>query len=218
MPRDEFLESLSLNKFKEKIKPEGYGSLSTEAYRMDGKEDPIPSMSRLAELGVSICDYLYIDKNRAILIEDTRLGQQVRRLYDFDKENPEKESFKKLLLETNLQQTFEKFWSSHEIKHKADSLKTMLLEENQLKVYGALLVLCRLEKKYEKISQELHDKEFAFWLVINDEEDIKAIDDLISDLKKELKRSLKDKLEGSKLMRDVEILPLSEFKKKLSTN
>lgn len=177
---------LDLSKFKEKMCPAGnHQALDVFAYRMDGN-DKIKPMATYADLGTpSCCDYLYIDNNKTVLIEDTHLGKQIENFKLELKTFTEKELF----------------------------VKKLLKQENCLKVYGALLILCRLSEKHKNISKELKGKEFSFWFVINDEEDIKAMDNMeIVDF---LETALKGTLRGAKLVRETKVLFLSELRKKL---
>ena len=171
---------INLSLFKEKIKPEGKLSLNKSAYRMDGNPPEIERMAKYAELGTpSSCDYLYIKNKKAILIEDTHLGKQLK-IIQFatkDLENEQKEN-------------------------KLFRAKTILRQEYSLKVYGSLLILCRLSQKYKKVAEELQNVDcYDFFLVINDEDNIKAIDTeeikgILDFLKEKLLESLSGQLKG----------------------
>lgn len=184
---------LDLSKFKEKMCPAGnHQALDVFAYRMDGN-DKIKPMATYADLGTpSCCDYLYIDNNKTVLIEDTHLGKQIK-------------NFFKLELKPSTEEQREK------------EFKKLLRQENCLKVYGALLILCRLAEKHKHISKELKGKEFSFWFVINDEEDIKAMDNMevVDFLKKTFKTALGGTLSSAKLVRETKVLFLSELRKEL---
>ena len=192
---------INLSLFEEKIQLEGVSpALETWAYRMDGNpEKNTKPMAQYAELGSpSCCDYLYIKKNEAVLIEDTSLGKSIKKI------------------EVELKDL--------ESEHKDNKLfraKTILRQENCLKVYGALLILCRLAQQHEELAQELKPhKSYDFWLIINDEHDVKAIDNediqgIIDFLKQSLCKALAGSLVGAKLVKNVKILFADELKARL---
>ena len=195
--------SISLSLFEEKIQLEGLPSpLEVTAYRMDGSSENKPPMAKYAGLdSPSCCDYLYLKKNtrgKAILIEDTRMGKKLQRI--------------RLKLEDleNEQKT-----------NKIFRAKEILRQENCLKVYGTLLILCRLSKNrsHKTLAEELAKHKFYdFWLIINDEDDVKAIDNeeikgIIDFLKKKLRESLAGSLRGA--IKNVQILFADELTDKL---
>ena len=205
---------ISLSKFEEPIQFAGETKpLNICAFRMDGSkegEKKIPSMAEYANLGgISICDYLYIHEDKAILIEDTRLGWKLKDSIKAAAENilkvmDDNPAFKKISGETA--ERLKKFILQNEI--------ASTVNENLLKVYGSLLVLCRLERE-EKISLKLSNKSFEFWFVITDEEDIKAIEDSIPDLEKNLETALSGKLKGAKLAQKIQVLLKTQCEDKI---
>ncbi len=101
-----------------KVAGESLGDIH-QAYRMDGNS-PKPDMRRDAGLGTcNCCDYfMFAEDHIVVLIEETRLLEQVENLkiqYDYLEDN-DKEKF----------------------------VKKYIRQENKLKVYGSMLVLCRL--------------------------------------------------------------------------
>lgn len=184
-------ESISLSKFKENITINISGHneevLKTYAYRIDGQ----PSMAKDAGLGtLCCCDYLYINNNQeAVLIEDTNLGEKVREL------KAELKGLKNISSEEKI-------------------IKRNLKQENYLKVYGAFIILDYLKQKYKKISRELIGKSFSFWFIINDEHNIKAIDNM--NLVEYLKKCFAS-LIGTKLVKNTKVLLLKEFKEELQS-
>ena len=90
-----------------------------KAYRMDGTS-PNPDMRKRARLGsCNCCDYFIFGSDKGvILIEETRLGDQIKDL-------------------------MEKYEYLNSIDKQNHVIK-IILQENRLKVYGSLLVLCRL--------------------------------------------------------------------------
>ena len=109
--------------------------LQTKAYRMDGTK-PGKSMRAPARLGtISCCDYLYIgDGENFSLIEDTQMGKKIWAL-------------------------LEEYQSLHE-SSRLGYIKERIRRENSLKVYGSMLMLCRLCKN--------GPGRCTFWLVMND--------------------------------------------------
>ena len=183
-------ESAGLSPFKEKIRLAWEREPSDFfGYRMDGGENTEP-MARKAGLGNPFCcDYLYIGKNQP----DTAV----------------------LIEDTDLKKTINDL-----LKDKGKNSEIIierLRQENCLKVYGALLILCRLAQRSKKTADELKGKSFSFWLVINPQEDeilegnVHAIDEIIESLRKKMK----DSLGGAKLTGKTEIFPSAYLEQKL---
>ena len=212
-------DDLTLSDFKEKIQPAGCEeALDVEAYRMDTepKDTNIKNMGYYADLGTPYCcDYLYIKDNKAILIEDTQLAKHLKkektRFLKFNKEKQKKAQQMAIDLPGSTANDY------YDPKVEKERIKSFLLKENCLKVYGALLILCRLAQKHEKIANELKDKNFEFWFVINDEDDIKAIDNLDVEpfLREELKNSLAGGIGGTVLVKTTQIFLLTKFKEQI---
>ena len=189
---------IDLSLFKEKIKPEGKQPLNKSAYRMDGTESP--RMAECAGLGTpSSCDYLYIKGKNASLIEDTNLGEKLKTIQFKvkDLENKQKEN-------------------------KLFRAKTILMQKYNLKIYGSLLILCRLSQKHKLVTKELQNIDFYdFFLVINDEDNIKAIDTeeikgILDFLKEKLRESLTGQLKGgAQLINKVKVLFVEQLEENL---
>lgn len=160
-----------------------------QAYRMDGTS-PQPDMRRKADLGTcNCCDYFIFNKDNTIaLIEETKLMKQIRGLkdeYDY--------------LEVNDQTEF---------------ISKYIRDENKLKVYGSMLVLCRLADVCKNVNDIHQTKKYKFWLVasgMETEEDARLFDHL----KDRLLNDLQSVLTG-KILDGVEIIPSSVFTSKLS--
>ena len=196
--------NICLSLFKEKIQLEGMlSTLETSAYRMDGNtKNNLKPMAKYVKMGTpSCCDYLYIKNKKAVLIEDTRLGKKMQEI--------------KLKLKDLI---------SEQQENKLFRAKTILRQENSLKVYGSLLLLCRLSQKHQQVDEELKKiQSYNFWLVLTDEDDIKAIDNqeitnIIDFLKEKLSQSLEGPLQGSKLVKNVRILFPAELQNELQNN
>ena len=125
-----------------------------KAYRMDG-EAPRPDMRRKADLGpCNCCDYFIFSKedDSVVLIEETQLIRQIK----------------------HLKSKFNYLKDSDQIEF----IKRSIREENKLKVYGSMLVLCRLASVCKNLHQT---KKYKFWLIasgIESEEDTILIDNL----------------------------------------
>ena len=110
------------------------------AYRMDNG-DGMPDMRGDCDnlQGCSCCDYFMIWGDSIILIEDGYLGSKVGDLREecagIDKEREDK------------------------------YIITALRRENAVKVYGSLLMLCRLSMKCPHVKKMIYGKEHRFWIV-----------------------------------------------------
>lgn len=112
-----------------------------QAYRMDG-DPPDPEMRRMAGLGAcNCCDYFaFGSSNKVILIEETRLAKQIE----------------------DLMERFS-YLSSTDQK---DHVTKLILQENRLKAYGSLLVLCRLFCNKENGAAPISlETKYSYWLV-----------------------------------------------------
>ena len=206
MPKSKKSSSFDLSYFEETITLSDRKEIpNSSAYRMDGNTDKnIKNMASFADLGtLSCCDYLYFHSNtEAVLIEDTYFGVTLRKelsdMYSYTENiNNNKEPLRKYL--------------------RKKLIEILIKKDIHIKVYGAFIILCRLEKKYKEVANKLAGKNFLFWFIINDEGDIRAIDNLnILDL---LKNDFKQKLEGNlntaKLVKDTQIFLKRSFIKKL---
>ena len=163
-----------------------------EAYRMDGTS-PDPDMRKSAGLGTcNCCDYFtFGTKNCIILIEETRLGDRIK----------------------DLMRKYSYLNSTDQRNH----VTTLILEENRLKVYGSLLVLCRLfSKKANAVAASISsDAKYSFWLVASVKE---PADDVITmdHLRDRLSRQLRDVLTRA-VVDSVEVVPAEALAAKLSS-
>ena len=105
------------------------------AYKMDSN----PGMRKFARLGtVSCCDYLWVEEERVFLIEETELSKTIRSIED-------------------------EYVSLNKDKHlRRKFVNKRIMLENCLKVYGSMLVLCRLGEWPES-------KPLTFILLISEE-------------------------------------------------
>ena len=181
--------------FLEKIELAGCDEPLGEAYRMDGCA-PNPSMRDRAGLGtLACCDYLRADGENFILIEDTELGGtalQMEEEYDSLKGGGEQ---------------------------RRQFIRERIRRENCLKVYGSLLVLCRLKQWPTRC---------AFWLVISGDagqakvaRNLSPNGELEAEIASALKgesdkqSTVKGALMAAKLVDDVKVITADELRKML---
>ena len=160
-----------------------------QAYRMDGTS-PQPDMRRTAGLGTcNCCDYFIHGRNdTVVLIEETELMGQIKDL---------KSEYQYL-----------------KVDDQTDFVSKCIRDENKLKVYGSMLVLCHLATACRDVKKLLKAKKYRFWLVVSGmntaEEKI-----VFDNLKDRLSQELKSVLTG-KVLDDVEIIPSNALVSKLS--
>ncbi len=177
---------MPLSQFAEPIESIG-GSL--KAYRMDSTTE-VPDMRRAAGLGTcECCDYVTISKDNqgVVFIEETDLESTI---VDF------KEKYDYLSDEDQV-----------------DLLYDEVLKEHRLKLYGSMLVLCRLSCSQDEIKEFLPEDEFQFWLVTTTASSDSVI--LMDHLTDNLRGFLKSPL-TREMMDVVDIIPSTELAEKLS--
>lgn len=161
------------------------------AYRMDDTS-PGSNMRRTAGLGTCHCCDYFVSNHRAVfLIEETRLPDTVKQLrneYHYLDEH-----------------------------HQQEFISKYIRQENQLKVYGSMLVLSRLALESEDFKDILHTgnerKRYQFWLVVSgmDRTDAKTLfQNLQSGLLQELRSVL-----AKETVEAVEIIPFDRLAAKL---
>ena len=166
-------------------------SLDTEyrAYLMDGTS-PQPDMRKKAGLGTcNCCDYFVFSKNdTTTLIEETNLTKQIEGLKDE--------------------------YNYLEVDDQTEFIRKYIRDENKLKVYGSMLVLCRLSAMSDSLKELLEAKKYKFWLVVSGME-TKEATILFDHLKDRLRNDLNSVLTG-KILDGVEIMPSARFVSRLS--
>lgn len=174
----------SLDSFREKQNvSSGKGF---EAFRMDSIEDAegIPDMRTHVGLGsCNCCDYFLVQENKVVLVEETRLADTIK----------------------NIGKKYSYLAEHHRQKFTVDCVR----QENYLKVYGALLVLCRLAAKCREASSLMQDKKHDFYLVITGmetEEEKRMFDNLKDFLQIQLQSVL-----TPAVMYNVEVIPSREI-------
>lgn len=155
-------------------------------YKMDGR----PDMRRLAGLRTcSCCDFFVAGISSILFVEETDLLRFIR---------DSKDSVN--YLDNN---------------DKEDFVRKKILHENRSKVYGAMLVLCRLALYHSEVKSLIQDKTHVFWLVVSG--DISNEDKVYFDnLKIYLENSFKSEL-GSLAFSAVKVLPLDKLQEQLSS-
>ena len=163
-----------------------------KAYRMDGTS-PSPDMREKAGLGTcNCCDYFIFGSDKdIILIEETRLAEQIK----------------------DLMQKY----SYLNFPDQQGHVTKIILQENRLKVYGSLLVLCRLFcREADGVAASVSpDTRYSFWLVASVEEpadEIIAIDYVRDRLNVELRGLLTKAVVDS-----VEIVPADALAERLAS-
>lgn len=160
-----------------------------KAYRMDSTVRT-PDMRRAAKLGTcECCDYVTVsnDKQSVILIE-----------------------------ETSLEGTITNFKKKYDYLSKDDQNKLLydeILKENRLKMYGSMLVLCRLSSSQADMKAFLPENKFQFWLVADatSSDSVMLMDYLTDRLRNFLKSPL-----TKEMMNVVDIIPSTELDKNYS--
>jgi len=179
---------IALEEFLEPIELAGT-PLNYQAYRMDGNT-PSPDMRKDVGLGTcNCCDYFVLSKEGAVvLIEETELMAQIKGLKDEYN----------YLRGTNQTEFVTKY----------------IRQENRLKAYGSMLVLCRLAAVCKDAKDMLQTKKYKFWIVVSgmySTEDARFFRNLKNPLLNELKSVLTGEIVDS-----VEILPFHVLENKLS--
>ena len=109
--------------FREPIEFQGYDLPPLgEAYRIDGVA-PKPSMREQAQLGggLACCDYILVDGDEFTIIEDTDLE----------------------LTRNSIEGEYDHL--KGDVEQRTQFVRDRIRNENCLKVYGTLLILCRLQ-------------------------------------------------------------------------
>lgn len=155
-------------------------------FRMDGD----PDMRAQARLGpCSCCDFLAIGDDSILFVEETELLRSIK----YAKSQVD-------YLDDNDKEKF---------------IQKEVLLENRAKVYGAMLVLCRLSQQSSDLKDVVSNKRHAFWLVVRgriSNEDAVYLDSLSGRLENSLRGQL-----GKLVIGTIKVLPLNEVKEQLSS-
>ena len=180
---------MPLSQFAEPIKSIG-GVFN--AYRMDSTKKGF-SMRDDAGLGTcECCDYVTVSKDNqsVVFIEETDLESTIvdfKEKYDYLSDDDQ-----------------------------VDLLYDEVLKEHRLKLYGSMLVLCRLScsSSRDEVKAFLPDNEFQFWLVTTStapSDSVILMDNLTDNLRGFLKSPL-----TKEMMDVVDIIPSAKLAEKLS--
>jgi len=146
-------------------------------------------MRRAAGLGTcECCDYVAISKKKESLV---------------------------FIEETDLESTITDFKQKYAYLNAADQVELLyaeVLKEHRLKLYGSMLVLCRLSNSRDDVKAFLPNNAFQFWLVITSESSDSIVLDYLTD---RLRGFLKSPL-TREMMNVVDIIPSTKLAEKLS--
>jgi len=137
------------------------------------------------------CDYFLPRNESIILIEETQLSKKVETIRKEYAYLEDEEKIKKIV---------------------NDKIRDRL----QLKAYGAMLVLCRLSKKYPSAGELIEGKTYQFWLVaskIDTPDEKRYFDNQKDTLKGDLSATI-----GKILLEDVRVWSSEDLKTRLSNN
>ena len=174
---------MRLSQFAEEIK-----SVSGfKAYRMDNTAN---DMRGAAGLGTcECCDYVTVSKDghSVVLIEETDLG---RTIVDFKQR--------------------------HDYLNEEDQTALLyedVLREHRLKLYGSMLVLCRLSSLWARVKAFLPENQFHYWLITTTDSSDSSV--LLDHLRDKLRNFLKSTFK-KEMLTEVDIIPSTELDRKLS--
>ena len=181
----------SLNQFEDNIEDENGREI--KAFRMDNtkRANQIPDMRKYVGLGsCDCCDRFFVCGDKIFIVEETRLQSTIENI-----------------------KTKYSYLNSTD---KRDVVIKLIMQENYVKMYGSMLVLCCLAKKCGEAAKLVSGKKHHFWLVveqIEDEESNVYFDHLKSNLLSDLRSKL-----TKKVIDKVEIIPSHILPAKLSGN
>ena len=179
---------MPLSQFAEPIESAG-GSL--KAYRMDSNTE-VPDMRRAAGLGpCNCCDFVTVSKDNQSVF---------------------------LIEETNLEYTIYNFRQEYDYLEETDKNKFFyekIRDENRLKLYGSMLVLCRLSSLQDDVKKFLPKDKFQFWLVTTGTAPSPLDSVILMDYLRDRFRNDLKSLFGE-MMKVVDIIPSTKLAEKLS--
>lgn len=180
---------IALSKFLQPIELAGTPLQNHHAYRMDDTSEQSDMRKDVGLKPCNCCDYFLISNGVIVLIEETQLLRGIKNL--------------------------EKKYNYLSGATKKRFIKKKILQENRLKAYGSMLVLCRLAAVCKEAKDLFGTKKYKFWLVVSGR--IKKKDTrLFRNWKSRFVRDLKDVL-SDQIVADVEIVPSHVFVRKLPT-
>ena len=179
---------MPLSQFAEPIESAG-GDF--KAYRMDSTTEG-SNMRSDAELGTcECCDYVTVSRDNQSVF---------------------------LIEETNLEYTIYKLRQEYGYLEEADKNEFFydkICDENRLKLYGSMLVLCRLSSSQDDVKEFLPKDKFQFWLVTTGTAPSPLDSTILMDhLSDRLRNDLKSPF--GRMINEVDIIPSTELAEKLS--
>lgn len=178
---------IALSKFLQPITLARKPLQNHHAYLMDGIS-PQPDMRKDVGLGTcNCCDYFLISNGVVVLIEETQLLRGIKNL--------------------------QKEYSYLSGATKKEFIDKKILQENRLKAYGSMLVLCRLATVCKEAKDLFGTKKYKFWLVVSDQywpQNARFFHNWKGSFFGDLKNVL-----GKEIVADVEIIPSHVFVRKL---
>lgn len=163
----------TLDQFQDSIRINGGKEI--KAFRMDNtkRSEPIPDMRAYVGLGsCNCCDWFFVKGDRIFIVEGTCLGKTIegiRQKYSYLND-----------------------------AHKRDMVRECIRQENYVKVYGTLLVLCRLARQCREAAERMGDKKHNFWFIpeqTTDRDSLRYLENLKGDLRSVLTGKVVDKVE-----------------------
>lgn len=176
---------MTLNQFRELIRENGK---TFEVFRMDNsKKGGVPDMRKYVGLGsCNCCDYFFVSNNKVFVVEvtdPTGIISKIKRDVPYLKDDD-----------------------------KDDYVRKTIRQENYVKAYGSLLVLCRLTAQCNEAAQRIGNKKYDFWLVFSGsetDESKRFLDDIREPLSNQMKSVLR-------IVEGVEIIHNSQLSRVLA--
>ena len=164
----------NLKPYLERMEINGCDEPLGEAYRIDGT-NPDSNLRKDVNLdGISCCDYLVEYDGSHIVIEDTNIEAKIR----------------------DTKETYSSMIDDH--GQQEELALHLIVLEIRLKVYGTMLVFCRVKKM---------PQHYLFWLVMTGN---RSLDERVAE---NLRLRLKGVLKGAKLVNEVEVMSADIFQK-----
>ena len=181
---------ISLKQYHEVIAVAGHPIKGKhKAYKMDDYSGT--DMRIKVGLGAChCCDYFVEAEGTIVLIEETRLLDTVQAI---------KQKYRYL-----------------DGKYKRDAVVKGIVQEMQLKAYGAMLVLCRLAAECPDVKKLVANKNYQFWLVVSEVEEGDSVF-VLNYIEDRLPNALKGTL-GKELLHCVDIIPSKILEERLAKN
>lgn len=183
----------------ERLKGKPY-KLSVQAYAVDKPcgEDQVALKDQFEMGHFHSCDYIFAkeDKDKVLLIEDSNLGKAKKDLQNEYIRFMQNNCTGKIILDKQAKEEL------------SEKIIKEIRDENRLKAYASLLLLCHLISKDAYAKKLIEGKEVHFWVIVTD--GIASDFEAFADIGSRLGGCLKPLVSG------VAFLPLKEAEQKLS--